>query len=921
MSQILSPARRPYAGVTALALAATLAVPGAAGAAPPDGPSGPGRPAAASAANADGSRATANSGATNGASVTAGADVTADAGQRLGSDQAMYPRAIRLEHSGAANGSLVASVSTSSSGGVTDSVAFFESADAGASFQRVGTLSDPQAAQGRGSCCGSLFELPRQLGTQPAGTLLYATTVGLPDAPGRVPEIRVWSSTDRARSWRYLSSCASAPSTVPAGRGLWEPELSVDARGYLNCYYSDDARPGSGYDQVLAVVTSTDGGASWSGPRDVVAIPSTATTSYRPGMAGVRQLPNGSYFMSYEVCGSGLPDSCVVRYRTSADGWNWGDPGDPGTVTQTVGGRRLFHAPTVAWAPGGGPNGRILLIGGLVKDATGRIMRPNSGSTVLVNTANGAGAWSEVDAPVTVEFSPEPDHEEIVCSNYSSSLVPSADGTRVLELATRRQADGTCAAFFATGPATATPTSLAATRTYRLRAAVSGHCLDVTGGSVTSGTKLQQWNCNSLDPQNWKVTAVAGGYLTLTSEQSGMCLDVPGSSTTNGVRLQQWTCNNTRAQQWRAVSVGRDAYTIVSAVSGLCLDVADASTAPAAAVRQWTCDGTRGQLWDAERALTVLPLGDSITDGLDGTGGYRADLWQLFRADGGYVDFVGSQFAGPERLGDRDHEGHPGWRIDQIDAQATAWMTSYQPDVVLLHVGTNDVIQNYAPSQAPSRLSALVDHLGAAVPAADILVSTIVPFADAPREALTRAYNATIPPMVAAKAGAGKRVRLVDLHAALTPADLLADGVHPSNGGYSKMAVAWYAALTGRVTSRTEAESGTNTLVDAVTVATVNASGNLKVGHLDNPGSYLEFTVTATQRRTYRMYVRAANGTETPCGHAVTVNGSAPRRVSYPNYGWDQWAVVAVNVALHPGTNTIRFAHDTCYAELDAVNL
>jgi lysophospholipase L1-like esterase len=848
------------------------------------------------------------------------------AGQRLGSGQAMYPRVIRLQHAGSGNGRLIASVSASSAGGVTDTAQFSESTDGGTSFHPVGAINDPQASGGRGSCCGSLFELPRQLGAQPAGTLLFATTVGMPSAPNRRPEIRVWSSGDQARTWTYLSSCASAPN-APADRGLWEPELSVDARGYLDCYFSDDSQSvtgaHSGYDQVLAEATSTDGGLTWAPAQNVVAIPSTTTTTYRPGMANVRQLPGGRYFMSYELCGSGIPDSCEVRYRTSADGWNWGSAQDPGTVAQTADGKHLFHAPTLGWMPGGGPNGRILLIGDLVKDANGRILRPASGSTILVNAENGAGQWYELDAPVTVGFSASPDQQEIVCNNYSSSLLPSADGATLLEVATRRQADGSCAAFFATGAARGTgdATGVASGETYRLRSVQSGHCLDVTGGSGAAGVKLQQWTCNGLDPQNWKFTGKGSGYFTLTSEQSGKCLDVPKSSTTRGVQLQQWTCNGTDAQLWHAVNVGRGAYNLVSKVSGLCLDVASGSMAPGAAVQQWTCNGSSAQIWDLEHALTVMPLGDSITDGLNGTGGYRSDLWQLFQTDARFVDFVGSQAAGPVQLGDKNHEGHPGWRIDQVDAQVTGWLTGYQPDVVLLHIGTNDVIQNYALSQAPSRLSALIDHITTAVPGAEVYVSTIVPCADAGKDGQTQAYNATIPGIVQAKANLGRHVHLVDMHAATSTADLSSDGVHPSNGGYSKMAARWYAELNGRPMTRWEAESAGNTLNDVATVATANASGNMKVGHVDNADSYLDVNVTVTVGGGYRVYVRAGNGTTTPCGHTVTVNGLAGRELSYVNYGWDQWGIVATDVTLNAGANTIRFAHSTCYAELDSIDL
>ena len=190
----------------------------------------------------------------------------------------------------------------------------------------------------------------------------------------------------------------------------------------------------------------------------------------------------------------------------------------------------------------------------------------------------------------------------------------------------------------------------------------------------------------------------------------------------------------------------------------------------------------------------VMPLGDSITEGTQVPGGYRIGLWQRLGGGNYRVDFVGSQFNGPGSLGDHDHEGHPGWRIDQIDANIVSWLNSTNPRTVLLHIGTNDVLQNFDLANAPARLSALVDKITATAPNADVFVATIIPLTNASQEAAGRAFNATIPGMVQSKANAGKRVRLVDMHAALTTADLI-DGVHPTATGYDKMAATWYNAL------------------------------------------------------------------------------------------------------------------------------
>ena len=185
--------------------------------------------------------------------------------------------------------------------------------------------------------------------------------------------------------------------------------------------------------------------------------------------------------------------------------------------------------------------------------------------------------------------------------------------------------------------------------------------------------------------------------------------------------------------------------------------------------------------------IRIMPLGDSLTDGFTVNGGYRIDLWTMLTASRS-VDFVGSRHNGVPALGDKEHEGHSGWRIDELADGATPWLLAYRPQIVLL-IGTNDMVQDFDVAGAPSRLSALIDQIGTAVPDASIVVSALPRNSDPATLARIQAYNAQIPGIVASK---GSKVGFVDAYAAIDPSHLAADGTHLTHNGYGKLAAVWY---------------------------------------------------------------------------------------------------------------------------------
>ncbi|MFI5761197.1 FG-GAP-like repeat-containing protein [Streptomyces sp. NPDC051563] len=192
--------------------------------------------------------------------------------------------------------------------------------------------------------------------------------------------------------------------------------------------------------------------------------------------------------------------------------------------------------------------------------------------------------------------------------------------------------------------------------------------------------------------------------------------------------------------------------------------------------------------------LRILPLGDSITYGAGSSNGagYRGPLWEDLRNQTHTLtSFVGSQHDGA--VPDNDHEGHSGWLIENIAGITDNAMSTYKPNVVLLHIGTNDMNTNRDPAGAPRRLGELIDRVIRDQPDVAVVVSTLVPARDPVVQGRIAAYNNSIPGVVAERQNAGKHVWMVDMD----PVEVsdLADLLHPNDSGYRKMGDIFYEGI------------------------------------------------------------------------------------------------------------------------------
>ncbi|MEU9289085.1 FG-GAP-like repeat-containing protein [Streptomyces sp. NPDC048275] len=192
--------------------------------------------------------------------------------------------------------------------------------------------------------------------------------------------------------------------------------------------------------------------------------------------------------------------------------------------------------------------------------------------------------------------------------------------------------------------------------------------------------------------------------------------------------------------------------------------------------------------------LRVMPLGDSITWGVGSatTSSYRASLASLVAGQSEYtVQFVGSQNSGT--LADQSNEGHSGYVISQIRDGIDGWMSAARPDVVILHIGINDLDRGVDVANAPARLTGLVDRIYADRPGTSVIMLGLIPTTpDLGSQVAT--YNAAAKQLQSTEQAAGNKFLYVD-PPALTSAQFV-DDLHPNDAGYQRMAQALSPALT-----------------------------------------------------------------------------------------------------------------------------
>lgn len=284
----------------------------------------------------------------------------------------------------------------------------------------------------------------------------------------------------------------------------------------------------------------------------------------------------------------------------------------------------------------------------------------------------------------------------------------------------------------------------------------------------------------------------------------------------------------------------------------------------------------------ASDPVKIIAMGDSITHGyINGDNGYRKYFCYGLQQNGitnfdmvgpnnNWSDSATYDWNGTTITYDPAHAGYSGYAIQKIGnrqgLQETIFDTTYtdgdvsgnmmevyQPDVIMLQIGTNDVLDAQLTGIG-DRLEELVDKLIPYVSGdGQVLYLASIPNIDAIErydwlgayewtygvsyksdpekfvatvQAAVDDYNTIVKNLVAKKQAEGAHIEFSDINSTIEiSAGDLKDGVHPSEQGYAKMGQYWSNLLTetyfhGTVTPTTTPTATTTTTTETTTTTT-----------------------------------------------------------------------------------------------------
>ena len=199
--------------------------------------------------------------------------------------------------------------------------------------------------------------------------------------------------------------------------------------------------------------------------------------------------------------------------------------------------------------------------------------------------------------------------------------------------------------------------------------------------------------------------------------------------------------------------------------------------------------------------IKIMAVGDSITQGVVGQVSYRVQLDSMLSTAGCTYEWVGGRGTSPLL-----HEGYSGQSVDQFyntsdieSGRINELMTSYAPDVVLLHLGSNDMRKSESIESTIDELEVVLDRIQFHNNDATILMANVIPWwgtafsNGVENENITediQNLGTAIENLIANRSDLN--LSLVDVRSSFTQPMMTPDLVHPNRAGESFVADAFF---------------------------------------------------------------------------------------------------------------------------------
>jgi lysophospholipase L1-like esterase len=205
--------------------------------------------------------------------------------------------------------------------------------------------------------------------------------------------------------------------------------------------------------------------------------------------------------------------------------------------------------------------------------------------------------------------------------------------------------------------------------------------------------------------------------------------------------------------------------------------------------------------------IRIWCLGDSITGS---PGCWRALLWRKLQTDNyKNIDFVGS--LPPPQCGftyDGENDGHGGYLIVNIARQTEInnWLNIANPDIVLIHLGTNDCWNGHLTSETIDSFTTVLNKIRAKNPKIYVLLAQIIPLQPvitcSKCSDCVKSLNTALATWATQHSTSTSPIVVVDQFTGFVSSSDTYDGVHPSDAGNEKIASKWLKPLEAAIDAK-----------------------------------------------------------------------------------------------------------------------